>query len=384
MSQDWLTLAKSELNKPYIWGGGRVGSNPAGFDCSGFVSFIMKNGMGIDVPAFTGSAYTSTRPLGKDESPQSGDIVFYNMDNPDPHIQHMALYIGNGQIIQAGGTHSNVNIDSVNSVGTPTFHRANGLNSDLANNMASSAVGNSLPKSASAAPLDYNDKAGMESYIRQAAIARGIDPDVAMTVANSEGFNTYIGDYGTSFGPYQLHYGGGLGDAFTKTTGKSARDQSTVRDQIDYALDNAATNGWGAFHGAARAGIGNFTGIGKDAHAAGTSDGGTGQDTTDPITKYIMSSFHRSSGSAPSLFGGAFGQSSNLFGGNIFGGGPSNFPSIPNVSWQNAIQPNFQIGTPLIMTPMSLPAGPKSIFDAPNAPPNIMSRMSRPGSLYGG
>lgn len=96
----------------------------------------------------------------------------------------------------------------------------------------------------------------IESYIRQAATQRGIDPDVAVQVAKSEGIN-YTGDQGSSFGPFQLHYGGvasggnavsGLGDQFTAQTGLHANDPSTIPAQIDFALDNAAKNGWGAWH----------------------------------------------------------------------------------------------------------------------------------------
>ncbi|NCZ75263.1 MAG: hypothetical protein EBX65_07220, partial [Betaproteobacteria bacterium] len=46
------------------------------------------------------------------------------------------------------------------------------------------------------------------SYIVAAAQKRGIDPNVALRVARSEGLNQYTGDEGSSFGPFQLHYGG--------------------------------------------------------------------------------------------------------------------------------------------------------------------------------
>ena len=94
--------------------------------------------------------------------------------------------------------------------------------------------------------------------IRQAAVARGIDPDQAVQVAQSEGGNNYIGDNGSSFGPFQLHYGGmasggnaisGLGDTFTAQTGLHASDPTTIPAQINFALDQASQNGWGAFHG---------------------------------------------------------------------------------------------------------------------------------------
>lgn len=97
----------------------------------------------------------------------------------------------------------------------------------------------------------------VEAYIREAAIKRKIDPNVAVAVAKSEGLYGYTGDQGTSFGPFQLHYknnipglsNAGMGDDFTKATGLHARDPSTVNRQVDYALDRAMKEGWGAWHG---------------------------------------------------------------------------------------------------------------------------------------
>ncbi len=98
-----------------------------------------------------------------------------------------------------------------------------------------------------------------ESYIRQAAQQRGIDPDVAVKVAKTEGLGGgYSGDSGSSFGPFQLHYGGiarggnavsGLGDTFTQQTGLHASDPKTIPQQVDFALDYAAKNGWSPWHG---------------------------------------------------------------------------------------------------------------------------------------
>jgi hypothetical protein len=49
---------------------------------------------------------------------------------------------------------------------------------------------------------------------------------------------------GTSFGPFQLHVGGGLGDVFLKQTGFPLTN-ATIPQQIDFALDQAAKGGWG-------------------------------------------------------------------------------------------------------------------------------------------
>ena len=137
------------------------------------------------------------------------------------------------------------------------------------------AVSRETPKPAiapeSAAPAGVAPTGEVANYIRQAALSRGIDPETAVRVAASEGLKTYTGDSGSSFGPFQLHYGGvapggnavgGLGDEFTRTTGLNARDPSTWKQQVDFSLDQAAKGGWGPWHGAANVGIGERQGIG--------------------------------------------------------------------------------------------------------------------------
>lgn len=115
----------------------------------------------------------------------------------------------------------------------------------------------------------------MEDYIRASAVARKIDPEVAVKVAKSEGLYGYVGDRGSSFGPFQLHYGGmasggmagkGLGDDFTKKTGMHARDESTWKSQVDFSLDRAGKVGWGEWHGWKGA---QFAGIGGRSGGAG-------------------------------------------------------------------------------------------------------------------
>lgn len=129
------------------------------------------------------------------------------------------------------------------------------------------------------------DIAATEQYIRDAARARGIDPDIAVRVAKSEGlargvYQSNLGKGGTrepSYGPFQLLVGGegtnypaGMGNDFISQTGLDPRDPSTVPAQVDFALDNAAKNGWSAWYGAAKAGVGKRDGIGGNAAPQGT------------------------------------------------------------------------------------------------------------------
>jgi hypothetical protein len=62
-------------------------------------------------------------------------------------------------------------------------------------------------------------------------------------VYRAEGLGCYVGDHGSSFGPFQFHYGGGMGDVFTRQTGLNARNSKTVPAQITFMRR------WGSAHG---------------------------------------------------------------------------------------------------------------------------------------
>lgn len=110
-------------------------------------------------------------------------------------------------------------------------------------------------------------------FIRSEAAKLGIDPDVALAVANSEGLKRFSGDNGSSFGDFQLHVGGGLGDAFRKQTGLDPSDPKNWRQMDQFALRHASRNGWTDFHGAANSGIGRMQGIGAGGAAPAGAPG---------------------------------------------------------------------------------------------------------------
>jgi hypothetical protein len=106
--------------------------------------------------------------------------------------------------------------------------------------------------------------AEVDAYIVQAATVRGINPQMAVNVSRKERASRsggWVGDNGTSFGPFQLHIGGGLGDVFQQRTGLNVKDISTWRQQVDFALDSVRVYGWEPFHAAADIGIGKWDGI---------------------------------------------------------------------------------------------------------------------------
>ena len=123
----------------------------------------------------------------------------------------------------------------------------------------------------------------IEAYIRQSAAARGIDPDVAVTVAKSEGglkdptrqsLARKNGVQEPSYGPFQLLVGGGQ-TGFPAGMGNQAlaagidpRDPANWQKGVDFALDQAKQKGWGQWYGAKAAGITGMHGIGNAPIAA--------------------------------------------------------------------------------------------------------------------
>lgn len=127
-----------------------------------------------------------------------------------------------------------------------------------------------------------------EAFIRAESPKRGMDPEIALTVAKMEGGVDAPGlvgkfDTGWSFWQYQLHYGGpdypqfgtvaGMGNAFTQETGWAPGDPAAWKDSVRYALDHAKLYGWGAWYGAAKAGIVGMRGIDVNYPWSGTPDG---------------------------------------------------------------------------------------------------------------
>src|SRR5512139_1317364 len=115
------------------------------------------------------------------------------------------------------------------------------------------------------------DPRALVPFIRETAAKYGIDPDVAVKVAESEGLNQFTSGIPgeNSYGAFQLNTQGGLGNEFQKATGLDPSDPKNEQATIDYALKYASKKGWGAFHGAKnRYGYGPFEGIGGQQTAS--------------------------------------------------------------------------------------------------------------------
>jgi len=103
-----VRYALSVTGTPYVWGGE---SETNGFDCSGLVWWaFFSAGFPVDRTSAAGE-YGWGQPIGLDQL-QRGDLVFWAYDPLDPStIHHVAIYIGNGQIVAAPHTGDVVKIE---------------------------------------------------------------------------------------------------------------------------------------------------------------------------------------------------------------------------------------------------------------------------------
>ncbi len=94
-----VQAALSRVGDPYVWGA----SGPGAFDCSGLVMWAYGQA-GVSLPHFSGAQYAETTPIPM-SALQPGDLVF-----PADPAQHVAMYIGNGMVVQAPYTGADVQV----------------------------------------------------------------------------------------------------------------------------------------------------------------------------------------------------------------------------------------------------------------------------------
>jgi cell wall-associated NlpC family hydrolase len=99
------TIALRYLGVPYVWGG----ASPDGFDCSGLVMYVYAQ-LGISLPHFAAAQYGMGTPVARSDL-QPGDLVFFD------GLNHVGIYIGDGQLVHAPQTGDVVKISSLSDFG---------------------------------------------------------------------------------------------------------------------------------------------------------------------------------------------------------------------------------------------------------------------------
>jgi hypothetical protein len=80
----------------------------------------------------------------------------------------------------------------------------------------------------------------VSQLIAARARAVGVDPRAALAVAGQEGLSGGIGDYGTSFGPFQLHYGGAFPSWAPRSSPQASQAWAESPAGVNYALGQIA------------------------------------------------------------------------------------------------------------------------------------------------
>lgn len=108
---DLFAWSRAQLGKPYVWGG----TGPSGYDCSGFTQGAFKS-VGINIPRTSQEQRNAGVGVALQDI-QPGDLVTFTYpnsgSNPGPG-NHVALYLGAGQVIEAARTGVPIRIAPLN------------------------------------------------------------------------------------------------------------------------------------------------------------------------------------------------------------------------------------------------------------------------------
>lgn len=102
-----VNYALQFVGNPYVWGGTSLTN---GVDCSGFTMQVMKK-FGVSLPHYSGSQAKMGKKV-TSATMKPGDLIFYA--GSGGRINHVALYIGNGQVVHAASRKSGIKISTWN------------------------------------------------------------------------------------------------------------------------------------------------------------------------------------------------------------------------------------------------------------------------------
>lgn len=110
----------SQMGVPYSWGGGTLngpsrgvdsGADTVGFDCSGLTRYSFA-GAGVLIPRYSGDQYNTGRQVPRSAA-KRGDLIFYGPGGS----QHVAIYLGQGKMLEASGSAGKVTVSPVRAAG---------------------------------------------------------------------------------------------------------------------------------------------------------------------------------------------------------------------------------------------------------------------------
>ncbi|HBX54946.1 C40 family peptidase [Pseudomonas sp. UBA2684] len=105
-----LSHGLSLVGTRYRYGGSSVKS---GFDCSGFIGYLFKEELGMQLPRSTREMINIDAPLVERAELEPGDLVFFST-NGRGRVSHAGIYLGDDQFIHSSSSRSGgVRVDSL-------------------------------------------------------------------------------------------------------------------------------------------------------------------------------------------------------------------------------------------------------------------------------
>ncbi|NYH73426.1 cell wall-associated NlpC family hydrolase [Pseudomonas flavescens] len=105
-----LEKGLSLIGTRYRFGGNSV---KTGFDCSGFIGYLFREELGMELPRSTREMINIDAPLVERKALEPGDLVFFST-NGRGRVSHAGIYLGDDQFIHSSSSRSGgVRIDSL-------------------------------------------------------------------------------------------------------------------------------------------------------------------------------------------------------------------------------------------------------------------------------
>jgi peptidoglycan DL-endopeptidase CwlO len=181
---DAVAEADKFLGTPYVWGG----SSPGGFDCSGLVQYVYGQ-LGVNLPRTSQEQATVGTAVSGLAAAQPGDLIFFaGSDGTASSPGHVGIYVGNGQMLDAPYTGTNVQIEAVPADQVVDIRRVLPAAGTVA--ATSSATVPSAGPDGTVTMGNVSVPSAYAGTIEQAASANGIPPALlAALVQHESGFD---------------------------------------------------------------------------------------------------------------------------------------------------------------------------------------------------
>jgi len=109
-----ISFAEAQLGKEYVYGG----TGPDTWDCSGLTQAALAQA-GISIPRTSEEQAAAATPVSMNAL-EPGDLLFWSTDGTAANAYHVAIYIGNGEYVEAANPSTGVVTDTISDY-TPTF-----------------------------------------------------------------------------------------------------------------------------------------------------------------------------------------------------------------------------------------------------------------------